>query len=123
MQPVSEMKTNVGRDSYILKALLVVIAVLLGVLVLKAMTHPVSASAQSDNRSLYVEPRTYMLRRPDGRPQVEGKVVIDLHTGDVWGFPTLSSAPYPVDATSSKPLVSEPIYLGRFDFSKMKRTP
>ncbi len=63
-----------------------------------------------------------MLRKPNGTGQVEGKVFIDLRTGDIWGFPTLSGAPYPVDATKNEPTVSEPMYLGKFDLSKMKRT-
>jgi hypothetical protein len=109
-------------DRYV-RILLIVIAGLLTVLALKPVAHPNSASAQSADPVLYVEPGTYLLRKPDGGSQVEGKVVIDLRTGDVWGFPTLSRTPYPIDVTSSKPPVSEPMYLGRFDLSKMKRLP
>jgi hypothetical protein len=46
-------------------------------------------------------------------------MVVDLRNGDVWGFPTLLGSPYPVDPTRSQPPTSTPIYLGRFDFSKM----
>jgi hypothetical protein len=35
----------------------------------------------------------------DGSQQVEGKIVIDMRNGDVWGFPTQSGPglPYPVE--------------------------
>jgi hypothetical protein len=48
-------------------------------------------------------------------------VFIDLRTGDVWGFPTASSAPYPVVMTSNEPPLSKPIYLGKFDLGAMRR--
>jgi len=35
----------------------------------------------------------------------------------VWGFPTLSSDPYPVDVTKAAPPTSKPIYLGKYDFA------
>jgi hypothetical protein len=40
--------------------------------------------------------------------------MIDMRTGDVWGFPTLVQSPYPVSANAgnTKPPKSEPIYLG-----------
>jgi hypothetical protein len=47
-------------------------------------------------------------------------VVIDRLTGDIYGFPTLEEVPYPVDRGNTKPPVSEPMYLGRFDLAKMK---
>ena len=78
-------------------------------------------AAQVEPPHLYIEPLTTTLRKPDGTGQMEGKVVIDLRNGDIWGFPTLTSAPYPVDTTNTKPPVSEPMYLGRFDFTKMQR--
>jgi len=41
-------------------------------------------------RSLYVELRTISIRRPDsGGTLGDGKMVIDLKTGDVWGFPPI----------------------------------
>jgi hypothetical protein len=109
-------------DAY-LKCVLTAIAVLLLAMVVKSYVEPRGALAASERSYLYVEPRTTMLRKPDGTQQVQGKVVIDLRTGDVWGFPTLSGAPYPVDATRSEPPVSSPMYLGRFDFSKMAEPP
>ena len=48
--------------------------------------------------------------------EAQGKLVIDLSNGDVWGFPI-------VFTTSNKPPVSKPTYLGKYDFSAMKRVP
>jgi hypothetical protein len=110
--------TRPALDRYT-KAVLTVIAVLLGIVVLRPLTRPAPALAQSDYRYLYVEPGTTTLRRPNGLQQVEGKVMIDMRNGDIWGFPTLASTPYPIDTTKSQPAVSPPIYLGQFDFSKM----
>ncbi len=39
-------------------------------------------------------------------------MVIDLKTGEVWGFPTIYTV-------NNKPPVAKPAYLGRFDFSAM----
>ena len=116
MQPTSIRSVRLDLYS---KCVLTVIALLLGVLALRPIARPGSVSAASDFSHLYVEPRTTMLRNPDGSQQVEGKVFIDMRNGDVWGFPTLSSAPYPVDTTRPEPAVSTPMYLGKFDFSKM----
>jgi hypothetical protein len=57
-----------------------------------------------------------MLRAADGSKQVYGKVVVDLRTGKVWGFPTGSTDPYPFNALNSKPQTSHPFPLGRFAF-------
>lgn len=107
-----------GRDIYT-KIVLTVIAILLGIIALEPFAHPRTVAADLNDANFYIEPRTTTLRRPDGTQQVQGKVVIDLRNGDVWGFPTLSTAPYPVDTTRSQPPVSTPMYLGRYDFSKM----
>ncbi len=100
---------------------LTAIAILLGVIAMQPVFRPAPVSAQSPGAYLYVEPRTTMLRKPDGTAQLEGKVVIDLRNGNVWGFPTLSSAPYPVDTTRTEPPVSSPMYLGKFDLSKIQQ--
>jgi hypothetical protein len=104
------------------KCFLTAIAILLGVIALRPVAHPASVTAASADYSyLYVEPGVTTIRKPDGTTQVQGKVFIDMRNGDVWGSPTLSSAPYPVDTTNPQPPVSIPIYLGQFDFSKMVR--
>ena len=102
------------------KPILTAILLLLCLLALRPamITPPVHAG--SEYRDLYIEPGTTTLRTPDGRGYVQGKVVIDRRTGDVWGFPTGTSAPFPVVTTSPEPPHSKPIYLGRFDFSALK---
>jgi hypothetical protein len=80
-----------------------------------------SVMAQTDRPELYVEPGTTTIRSPDGNSQTEGKMMIDLRNGDVWGFPTIvSGSPYPVDTLNNKPAVAKPIYLGRFDVLTIK---
>ena len=119
----TEGKMLSSRVDLYTKAVLTAIAILLGILVLRPVGEPGSVQAQGEDYSrLYVEPGTTILRSPDGSGQGQGKVVIDRANGDVWGFPTASSAPFPVDVTSQQPPVSKPVYLGRFDFSAMKRT-
>ena len=107
-------------DTYT-KTLLTVIAILLGAIAFRPSRGIPTVQAQSDYSHFYVEPGTTILRNLDGRGEVQGKVVIDRRNGDIWGFPTRTSAPYPVVVTSSQPPVSVPIYLGRFDFAAMKR--
>ena len=103
------------------RAVLTVIALLLGFLALRPATNPMPVLAQPSASSIYVEPGVTTLRKPDGTEQVQGKVMIDLQTGDVYGFPTLSGASYPVDTTRPEPPVSHPMYLGRFDLTGMRR--
>ena len=103
--------------------MLTAIALLLGVLALRLVVTPVSVQAQSDAPSLYIEPGIIPIQHPSGTPvgvSGEGKMVIDLRTSDVWGFPRIV-ATGPIDI--NKPPLSKPIYLGRFDFSAMKRVP
>jgi hypothetical protein len=71
------------------------------------------------NINFTFEPHNSMLRKPDGSQQVQGKIVVDMRNGDVWAFPTLSGLglPYPTDSGRRRPPVSEPIYLGQFDFA------
>lgn len=71
------------------KCLLLLIVLLLGVIAVHPYMAPPAVSAQSAEPSpFFVEPGVTMLRAPDGRGQVLGKVVIDMRNGNVWGFPT-----------------------------------
>jgi hypothetical protein len=103
------------------KTIQIAILLLLCLIALRPAAYMPAVQAASEYPDLYIEPGTTMLRTPDGRGQVQGKVMIDRRTGDVWGFPTGTSAPYPVVTTSPEPPHSKPIYLGRFEFSAMKR--
>jgi len=105
-----------------MKAMLVLIAVLLGILVIRPIVQPAAVRAQAEEGyPFYVEPGYTMLRKPDGTAQMYGKVVIDMRSGDIWGFPTLSQSPYPIDSSQTKPPKSSPMYLGRFMFSEATR--
>jgi len=104
------------RTDLYTKALLTAAVLLLAAIAMR----PAPVRAQAD-RDLHIEPGYTTLRKPDGSAQLRGKVVIDLQTGDVWGFPTLMDLPYPVDVAKSEPPVSNPMYLGKFNFDAMKR--
>ena len=102
------------------KCILTLIAFLLAILAVRPLTHPQVAQAQSDYSYIYVEPGTTTLRNPDGSQQLQGKMVVDLRNGNIWGFPTESSLPYPTtNVMRAEPPVSTPMYLGKFDLSKM----
>ena len=104
------------------KALLLMIAALLAVLVFRPVVQPAPVRAQAEEGyPFYVEPGYTMLRKPDGTAQLYGKVVIDMRNGDIWGFPTLSQSPYPIDTAQTKPPHSSPMYLGKFLFSAATR--
>jgi len=52
---------------------------------------------------------------------VLGKVVVDLRTGKVWGFPTMTSDPYPSSVTQTAPQTSHPFVLGKFVLADMDK--
>ncbi len=103
------------------KLLLGVIAVCLAAIAFRPYGAPPAARAQENTRRFYIEPGALMLRKPGGDLRVYGKMVVDLETGHIWGFPTGMNSPYPVDPTSDVPPVSKPIYLGQFDFSTARK--
>jgi hypothetical protein len=108
----------------ITKLLLAIIATFLGTLVVQPVFHPDRVRAESaEARPFYVEPGYTTIRKPDGSAQLYGKIMIDMRTGDVWGFPTLVQAPYPVsaNAANTRSAKSEPIYLGQFALEEAKR--
>ncbi|MHB1857537.1 MAG: hypothetical protein ACYDBH_06540 [Acidobacteriaceae bacterium] len=109
--------------------LLLVIAIALIAIAIRPLRQPHPAQAQEQTTPmpntasdpLYIEPGTVMLRSLDGNTQVFGKMVVDLNTGSIWGFPTLTGQPYPVDISSTKPPVSHPMFLGTFAFGDINR--
>jgi hypothetical protein len=106
-------------DSYT-KVILTVIALSLAVLALRPLLRPAPVQAQVDSPRFYVEPGNTLIRKPGGELQLQGRMFIDLKNGDVWGFPTNTDLPYPVDFINNSPPVVSAVYLGRFDFSSMK---
>ena len=106
------------RMDRVVKTLLAMAVFFLGVIALHPLMQPAPVSAQTtEGRHFYVEPGTTMLRKPDGTGQMYGKVFIDMQTGDVWGFPTNTTDPYPSNPASSTPPKSHPMYLGKFVLS------
>jgi hypothetical protein len=99
--------------------ILTAIAILLAILVVRQYYAP--SPVQAQNAGIYVEPGYTNLRSPDGLALVQGKMVVNLNTGEIWGFPTLTGGPYPIDGGKTTPPVSKPMYLGQFDFSAMHR--
>ena len=100
-----------------MKAMLLIIALALAMIALRPVISAPSAHAQSgDAYPFYVEPGVVMLRAPDGSRQVYGRMVIDLRNGKVWGFPTMTQDPYPVNQMNSAPPVSHPFLLAKFAF-------
>ena len=105
-----------------LKSILLLVILLLFIVAARPYQQPEQAPAQpAVQHDYYFEPGTYMLRAPGGSRQVLGRVVVDRTTGDVWGFPTVTSDPYPTDATKPEPPVSEPFYLGKFNLAAARR--
>ena len=98
-------------------ALLIIIAVALVTIAVQPLFAPRPAKAQSNTvYPLYIEPGSELLRAPDGSKQVYGKVVVDMTTGKIWGFPTLAPQSYPSSNLQNKAPVSRPFELGRFAF-------
>ena len=98
------------------------IAIALLTIVIRPYLAPERVQAQSGSPyPFYIEPGTKMLRAPDGSRQVYGRVVVDMRTGKVWGFPTFTADPYPVNGADSKPQTSHPFALGRFAFEDIDK--
>lgn len=101
------------------KAVLTVIALLLAVIALR----PMPVRADNETPTFFVEPGTSPIRNLNGGVPGDGKVVINMSTGEVWGFPTHGAgAPYPVEALplGNRGPTVKPVYLGHFDFAAMR---
>ena len=106
------------KNDWVTKTLLFAIAVFLGTIALRPVLAPPSVRADAPIYPFYIEPGTAMLRAPDGSRQVFGKVVVDLRNGKVWGFPTQTQDPYPVDPVNSGPPTSRPFLLAKYAFAE-----
>ena len=111
------------KKDILVKIQLTLIIALLAVLAIRPLISPPGSHAQGPHLfgSIYIEPGVTMLRAPDGSQQVLGKVVIDLDTGKVWGFPTAGQQPYPVDIMKSKPPTSVPFLLAKYNLSVLRQ--
>ena len=123
--PGSRFKRRTGKlvdmRNHFQSVCLAVIALFLGVLALRPLATPAPVQAQAAASELYIEPGVHPLRAPDGSREHMGKVVVDLRTGNVWGFPTATNkVPYPIVFADTQPPTSKPFLLGRFDLGAMK---
>ncbi len=110
------------KNDNVTKLLLSVIAIALVAIAIRPYTAPGPAQAQSAAPyPVYIEPGVQMLKTADGSKQVYGRMVVDLRTGKIWGFPTITTDPYPFNALNSKPQTSQPFELGRFAFEDMDK--
>jgi hypothetical protein len=99
----------------VVKFLLLVIAVSLSAIAVHLYVAPPAVEAQSGSaHSLYFGPGTFTLRAPDASRSVLGKVAVDLRSGNIWGFPTLQTDPYPAPGVDTNPPVSHPFLIARF---------
>lgn len=88
----------------------------------RPLTSPSTILAGVSSSDLYIVPGVYSLRAPDGSRSQLGKVVVDLRTGKIWGYPTGTSAPYPLSiAGSSEAPTSKPFLLFKFDLDAMEK--
>ena len=110
------------RQDNLTNILLSIIAVALFVIAVRTTLDPRPVEAQSKfEHQLFIEPGVQMLRAPDGSRNVYGRVVVDLRTGNVWGFPTPTGDPYPFNPMNTKPETSHPVPLGRFALEDMDK--
>jgi hypothetical protein len=110
------------RNDPVIKLLLSVIAIALVAIAIRPYMAPGPAQAQSAAAyPVYIEPGVQMLKTADGNKQVYGRMVVDLRTGKIWGFPTITTDPYPFNALNSRPQTSQPFELGRFAFEDMDK--
>jgi hypothetical protein len=105
------------RKENLTLVLLSIIAVALVAIAVQPIFTPRAAEAQQSTiYPFYIEPGSELLRAPDGSSQVYGKVVVDMRSGKIWGFPTLAPQSYPSNGLQNKPPTSRPFELGRFAF-------
>ena len=110
------------KNDVVSKLLLSIIAIALVAIAIRPYVAPDSARAQAATAyPVYIEPGVQMLKSSDGSKQLYGRMVVDLRTGKIWGFPTMTTDPYPFNALNSKPQTSHPFDLGRFAFEDMDK--
>ena len=110
------------KIDWVTKCLLAVIAVALCAIAIRPYVSPPTAQAQSGVAyPVYIEPGVQMLKSADGRKSVYGRMVVDLRTGKIWGFPTITTDPYPFNALGGKPVTSRPFELDNFAFEDMEK--
>ena len=107
---------------WFVRSLLIVIVLLLGVVAFRPVVQPPSVMAQDGSPyPFHIEQGVFTLKKPDGTT-TWGKIVVDIRSGDVWGFPMKAqNTPFPMYGPSDTPKVSHPMYLGKMAFSEATR--
>jgi hypothetical protein len=109
------------KNDRVTKLLLSLIAIALAAIAIRPYVAPDTTHAQNTAYPVYIEPGVQMLKSSNGSKQLYGRMVVDLRTGKIWGFPTMTTDPYPFNALNSKPQTSHPFELGRFAFEDMDK--
>lgn len=109
------------KPDWLSRTALTIIVISLALMAIQPWIQGKTVFAQTETANIYIEPGTTMIQAPDRSSQFYGKVVVDLQNGKIWGFPTLTTAPYPVDSVHTTPPVSHPIYLGKFDLAAIAK--
>lgn len=111
------LRTHMPKDLYT-KTLLTTIALSLAVIACRPLISPRPILAGASSPDLYIEPGVFPLRAADASRSQVGKVVVDLRTGNVWGFPTSPDSPAPFSLLGGSGVtVSKPFLLGKFDLN------
>ena len=110
------------RKDAMTNTFLAVIAVALIAIAVRPSIAPTPAQAQSSSAyPFYIEPGVLMLHRAGVTENLYGRVVVDMRSGKIWGFPTGTIDAYPTNSLDTKPVTSHPIYLGNFAFDEVEK--
>lgn len=110
------------RKDALTNTLLALIAVALIAIAIRPYIAPAPAQAQSASAyPFYIEPGVAMLHRAGVTENLYGRVVVDMRSGKIWGFPTGTIDTYPTNALDPKPVTSHPLYLGKFAFEEIEK--
>jgi hypothetical protein len=109
------------KIDWIVKFLLLVIAIFLGVIALRPYVAPPVVQAQPGGAyPVFFMPGAVMLPDPHGHlGGVPGKVVVDLRNGNIWGFPGFTQDDY--GTFNSTLPTSHPILLGKYALADMDK--
>jgi hypothetical protein len=110
------------RMDWYTKIVLTAIALSLMAIACRTLMSPPRTLAGTSTSDLYFEPGVYSLRAADGSRVQVGKVVVDMRTGKIWGFPTGADTPYPLSTGLSSDIqTSRPFLLGKFDLDALDK--
>jgi hypothetical protein len=110
------------RKDVFTNVLLALIAVALIAIAIRPYIAPAPAQAQSSSAyPFYLEPGVVMLHRAGVTENLYGRVVVDMRSGKIWGFPTGTIDTYPSNSLDEKPITSHPLYLGKFAFEEIEK--